>query len=504
MSRAVVTIACGSFYERLAAITHPTIQAYADRIGADFIVWREFGSHVMPHYQKLELAKVLDQYDRVLYIDTDVLVRGDTPDLFEIVPEDELGAFDETPYINRNIDMIQFMTAVGCDPWSWDGKYYNTGVMVLSKCHQHLFYQPERELNAVMEQSYLNLVFSRTKTKMYPLPHRFNRMAFMDWFSGENRCDCYLLHYAGLLAYISENEYLSRVIDDRTSWELNGPHYRYPKHLALVIEGGVADQVAAEPAVRFAREVLHKDDRLVIVSQYPQLFGHLLLPVYAALDQVADRNHCAPRYNRPPSAKPPSPVLDAHHVHPVDFASLNLLGRELPLASRQPRISVDPAARDSALRKVGQTDLARAVLLHASSQCECPAATAAAWRQYAATLSENGFAVTWIGNLDQGEFASLPIDAPRSVDLTGALTLDELVALVSETPLLVTNSPQMVQVAGAFDRWIGFECDGAAAEFALPWRHGSQCFRAQQLDVAASAAAILHLARESQQNLAVS
>jgi hypothetical protein len=34
----ILTIAMGDAYERISRLTHPTIQQYADRIGADFHV----------------------------------------------------------------------------------------------------------------------------------------------------------------------------------------------------------------------------------------------------------------------------------------------------------------------------------------------------------------------------------------------------------------------------------------------------------------------------------
>ena len=82
MNRAIVTISCGDFYRQMAAITHPTIKAYADKLRADFIVWDDYGSHAMPHYQKLELGKLLRQYQRVLYVDTDILVRDDAQGIY--------------------------------------------------------------------------------------------------------------------------------------------------------------------------------------------------------------------------------------------------------------------------------------------------------------------------------------------------------------------------------------------------------------------------------------
>ncbi len=290
MKTAVVTICCGSFFERLARITHPTIAAYARKIGADFLVWRDFAGHAMPHYQKLELGKLLETYDRVLYLDTDVLVRDDAPNLFDLVPKDEVGMLEESKYIERTINMIQFMIAVGYDARQWDGKYYNAGVMVLSRSHRNLFVPPPTEWDNFKEQSYLNVSIARSKTKVCPLGHRWNRMYYMDWMFGEDRCDGYIIHYAGLDVLVSEAEYLDLVANDRATWERAKPHYQFARHVAFVVQGGLGSQVAAEPTVRYAREVQYKDDQLVIVSPYPSLFAHLRVPAYAAPDGLPQAN----------------------------------------------------------------------------------------------------------------------------------------------------------------------------------------------------------------------
>src|SRR5262245_19021173 len=99
MKRAVVTIACGEEHAKMAAITQPTMRAYADKLGADFIVWTNFEGHIVPAYKKLDLGGLLDQYDRLLYLDNDVLVRDDAPDIIEVVPEDCLGLFEEGQYV---------------------------------------------------------------------------------------------------------------------------------------------------------------------------------------------------------------------------------------------------------------------------------------------------------------------------------------------------------------------------------------------------------------------
>ena len=90
----ILTIAVGDAYQRMSALTHPAIKKYAEKIGADFQCITESDCST-PHWAKFEIYNLLNKYERILYIDTDILVREDTPNLFEIVPQNELGMFNE-------------------------------------------------------------------------------------------------------------------------------------------------------------------------------------------------------------------------------------------------------------------------------------------------------------------------------------------------------------------------------------------------------------------------
>ena len=83
MRLAVITIAIGEHYQQLSTLTHPTIRRYADRIGADFIAITEQKiSETTPHWEKFQLLDYLNTYDRILYVDTDVLIRKNCPNIF--------------------------------------------------------------------------------------------------------------------------------------------------------------------------------------------------------------------------------------------------------------------------------------------------------------------------------------------------------------------------------------------------------------------------------------
>lgn len=200
MRTAVLTITIGDFYKELAKITHPYIKNYAEKISADFILLAET-KLPLPHYAKFEIGKLLGTYDRILYIDTDILVSPSAPNIFDIVPEDTIGLLDESP-LGYNNEFIKFLREYGPEyvaEWTKHRKCYNTGVFVCSKGHKNIFKLPEIFPNHYRDQSYLNLRLLQEKVKIFDLPYQYNRMIYLDLVIKEHRLKSYFIHYAGFL-----------------------------------------------------------------------------------------------------------------------------------------------------------------------------------------------------------------------------------------------------------------------------------------------------------------
>lgn len=200
MKTAVVTICIGAFYKALSEITHPMIKNYADKIGADFICLTET-KFPLPHYAKFQIGKLLEKYDRVLYLDSDILVSPQTPNIFEVVPENKIGMLDESPlgYHNEFRSFLQQYGPQFLGEWERHRKCYNAGVIVCSKRHKQIFELPKVFPNHHFEQSYLNLRLLEEKTEIFSLPYQYNRMIYLDLVIPEHRLKSYIIHYAGFL-----------------------------------------------------------------------------------------------------------------------------------------------------------------------------------------------------------------------------------------------------------------------------------------------------------------
>lgn len=143
--RAVITLAIG--YQPFWGLTHPLMERYAQRIGADFVVidQSQKSSNLTEGYklEKFQLKYYLEQYDRVIFLDSDIAIHPQCPNLFDLVEQQELGAVCEClPYFNREGIFQEAAQFYGVPYPGNDQQWFNTGMMVLSHHHRQLFNEP--------------------------------------------------------------------------------------------------------------------------------------------------------------------------------------------------------------------------------------------------------------------------------------------------------------------------------------------------------------------------
>ncbi len=198
MRKAVVTLCVGERFGELAKITHPFQRAYASKIEADHVVIseRKFKTEVIC-YEKLQIKELLQTYDRILYLDTDIIVKPNCPDLFSLIPLGWFGAFSEGAWLDRT-GAIE----IGCRQFiyqhsilkKWEKRYFNAGVMVVDKSHRHVFGKPDVFHNNFEDQTWMNIQVATKARNFVDIGPHFNRMSHLSW--GE-RMESFIIHYAG-------------------------------------------------------------------------------------------------------------------------------------------------------------------------------------------------------------------------------------------------------------------------------------------------------------------
>jgi lipopolysaccharide biosynthesis glycosyltransferase len=197
----VCSMAEGKEFEQLSQVSFRSIKQYAHRIGADFsqIRGRQFPSlHIS--WEKIRAADLLWDYERVMLIDADAIIKDTAPSLFEIVPEYSFAAFDEGKHMDREGEMVNGAKAMNIvleAPDKRAFRYFNIGVMVFSRIHSDVFRIPGKLLETWWpDQTYINLAILSRGFRFYDLTTRFNGLhCLLSEEKDREKVD--ILHYAG-------------------------------------------------------------------------------------------------------------------------------------------------------------------------------------------------------------------------------------------------------------------------------------------------------------------
>ncbi len=494
---AIMTIVVGPGTETIWEKTRPYFEAYADKVDADLIVMKNMPTIQRPvyeaewskrivrtedaplypsaHWLKLTLGHWLHKkYRRVLYLDADLIIRPDCPDLFKLVPEQKLGIFNEGKFAPRAIALHDARLKMGPLP-GWDGvTYYNTGVMVISRFHRHVFNNPEGPIKSLRypfgEQTYLNHRIISRQVPIYELTYKFNRMSILNKWTGMSRLDSYVVHYAGM----NNPEETAKVIEkDGERWRADAPAYHYEPTIFVEVAGGLGDQVCAEPAIRYLSERVNPGAEIFVLSTWPELFAHL--PRVKAASKTPDihRDAIFEIKTHPDKETALRRYVSHFFTHGVDYASLAILKRTLPAEHKQIHLAVSPAAREDV--SLFEAD----IILHAGRGWPINTYPLEWWNRVIFLLSRY-YKIALIGKDVSDEHGVLPVECPgNGLDLRNRLSLGQLLAMIEKTWTLVTNDSSPVHLAGAFENNIVLIPTSKHPDHLLPWRKGSQDYKAR-------------------------
>lgn len=205
--RALVTLNIGNREE--AVISKPFFERYCQRHDLEWIVIKERHLQLKPnfwkprlgiHLEKFQIGELFDQYDRIAYIDSDVLIHPEAPDLFAQVNDGEVGCVfeDVGPEAwKRKEEWDKAEALLG--PLPGKHRYFNAGVLVFGQAHKLLF-----DLDHGLpggrwpDQTFLNYHSRKLGMRIKELPRKFNFMPlFPGWPDAAFRRDQHFVHYAG-------------------------------------------------------------------------------------------------------------------------------------------------------------------------------------------------------------------------------------------------------------------------------------------------------------------
>jgi hypothetical protein len=491
-------MAVGSEYQHLAKTTHPSIKKYAEKIGADFeCISEQKLAQTTPHWDKFRISSLLEEYDRILYIDTDLIIREDCPNLFEIVPEDCLGAFNEGRFTERSKELlIGTCQQYGVQLEAWDGRYFNSGVMVIGKQHKELFTKPDLENCSFYEQTYLNMRIAQLGIKMFELDYKFNSMVCMGKFTGEERHASYIIHYAGMLYYLPDMDALVDLVhSDLMKWRLaKGDYSKFTtRHLYVAVTGGLGDQICAEPALRFMRKELYPEEDMVVATHFPRIFLHLeKLGV-----KVIRHGQFQPQPDTPywlgeslPGPQSLNWAICSHLMcNSIDYTSMALLKRTMTNENREIHFEVTEEDREAIYELMGTEDIKDYIVVHPGAHWESKTFPKEYWQKIVDLLIERGEKLVIVGrdrlgdppDYKPGARGTVNIDCRGQIDLRNKDGVGSLAALLEQAKALLSNDSAPIHLAGAFDNWIYLLPSCKHPGHVLPYRKGSINYKTKAL-----------------------
>ena len=183
----------------ISDITNPIIESYSKTCGAD-CVKLEKPHPIHLHFKIMQCKELLEQYDRVLVLDTDVLITPSCPNLFELVPRNMVGTIFEDVGSRRE-DRLSRIKLVQ-QQWGdigWTEHYINTGVFLVSKEHRILFEEDRLWTDRGYDDVTIGYRINNHSVPVGELDYRFNHMSMFseEWNDYANRFNSFIIHYAG-------------------------------------------------------------------------------------------------------------------------------------------------------------------------------------------------------------------------------------------------------------------------------------------------------------------
>jgi ADP-heptose:LPS heptosyltransferase len=461
---------------RIEDLTIPQIKSYAKSIKSDFKILDLLTNQPDVFFS---FNEYLQQYDRILFISPYILVRPDTPNLFEVVPKESLGIFNEGRYIYRDLHikaaLLFYNEKLSKD---WAGKYYNSNVMVISKKHRELFKKPDMTVSEDFD-SYFNLKIHNTETQVYNLDYKFNRMETLDSHIGISRLDSYLINYSDA----PQSMIRDIVQRDIQQWKQDSPEYKYQRNILIKLSAGLGDQIESEPVIRYVRKI-YPDANISLATHHPTIFKHLLEQDIKVYDYTTWEgiNDALIIMENNPSEKSSVNRLTQVLFHPTDFASISMLRRIIPNSEKTIRLSVDIKDVESVMSLLKDKNKdKKSIVVHPGKWWPSKTFPKQWWQKVVDLLSEK-LTVILIGKTLSENQGYLDIEVPKDgFDFRDFTTLGENVALISMVKATLSNDSSPIHIAGAFDNWIITIPTCKHQDHILPWRNGSQTYRTKAL-----------------------
>jgi lipopolysaccharide biosynthesis glycosyltransferase len=207
--RLIVTIMLGK--DPSFEFVKTTFKEYAKKVDADFFCITEPSSILKSNnnnnklffdalFQKISLGDLSNEYERVLYLDADILITPHAKNIFNIYKDDsKIYMFNEGLLSNRESELNLISSRL--DRPIKDKNYFNVGVILFPKDNQFLKAIRIHDLEYFVsnsnwfDQTYINFKCRLNKLDTFSLNKEFNCMGSS--VDSDKRFLASFIHYAG-------------------------------------------------------------------------------------------------------------------------------------------------------------------------------------------------------------------------------------------------------------------------------------------------------------------
>ena len=205
-ARAIITVANGTQFVEMLKLTRPLMQAYADKCNADLLDLDNDTESWGP-MEKFRVWHFAQQYDEVLFVDADCVIKPSSPNIFEgysedIVAHDDYSRLYKTDWLERERQTVATKTGVAIEHTL---QCLNSGIVLTRKPACDIWQRPSIDIGTThcAEQIWLEHQINSAVASGATLGRMDARWNWQWWFSTHDEGafeagldDAYIVHFA--------------------------------------------------------------------------------------------------------------------------------------------------------------------------------------------------------------------------------------------------------------------------------------------------------------------
>ncbi|MFW5847698.1 MAG: glycosyltransferase [bacterium] len=206
MKNSVIVVSIGR--DEHLNISLPTIENYCNKFDINLEIikkskWnfkKKNGYNYMT-FEKNQVYNFYEKYDKILRLDSDIIITPNCPNLFELDDNNIYGVYEDVgSRKNNRRNQIKLVKKSCGDILDWNSGYINSGVVLASKKHKEIYNINDKiekiydiNLGDFKEQTLLNWKIRNYGYNIVNLGYKYNHMSMFE----KTHDLSYIIHFAG-------------------------------------------------------------------------------------------------------------------------------------------------------------------------------------------------------------------------------------------------------------------------------------------------------------------